>query len=47
VRVEVTGDPGIPTVVSVATDRPGLLAIVSGVFALHGLNVLEARIATR
>ncbi len=47
VRVEVSGDPGIPTVVAVARDRPGFLAIVSGVFALHGLNVLEARIATR
>jgi [protein-PII] uridylyltransferase len=47
VRVEVSGDSGIPTVVVVAMDRPGLLAVVSGVFALHGLNVLEARIATR
>ena len=47
VRVEVSGDPGIPTVVAVARDRPGFLAIVTGVFALHGLNVLEARIATR
>ena len=47
VRLEVSGDAGIPTVVAVARDRPGFLATVSGVFALHGLNVLEARIATR
>jgi [protein-PII] uridylyltransferase len=45
-RVRVLGD-AIPTVVVVAHDRPGLLATVSGVFSLHGLNVLEARIATR
>jgi [protein-PII] uridylyltransferase len=37
----------IPTVVVVARDRPGLLATIAGVFSLHGLNVLEARIATR
>ncbi len=47
VRLGVSGDSGIPTVVVVALDKPGLLALVSGVFALHGLNVLEARIATR
>ncbi|MDP9493773.1 MAG: HD domain-containing protein [Actinomycetota bacterium] len=47
VRVEAMGDDAIPTVVVVAHDRPGLLAIVAGVFSLHGLNVLEARIATR
>jgi len=47
VRVEALGDDAIPTVVVVAHDRPGLLATVAGVFSLHGLNVLEARIATR
>jgi len=46
-RVRVLGDASIPTVVVVARDRPGLLATVAGVFSLHGLNVLEARIATR
>jgi [protein-PII] uridylyltransferase len=46
-RVRVLGDGAIPTVVVVAQDRPGLLATVAGVFSLHGLNVLEARIATR
>ena len=46
-RVRVFGDDVIPTVVVVADDRPGLLATVAGVFSLHGLNVLEARIATR
>ena len=46
-RVRVSGDDAIPTVVVVAHDRPGLLATVAGVFSLHGLNVLEARIATR
>jgi len=46
-RVRVSGNDAIPTVVVVAHDRPGLLATVAGVFSLHGLNVLEARIATR
>ena len=46
-RLKVLGDGLIPTVVVVARDRPGLLATVAGVFSLHGLNVLEARIATR
>jgi [protein-PII] uridylyltransferase len=45
-RVRVSGDV-LPTVVVVARDRPGLLATIAGVFSLHGLNVLEARIATR
>ena len=31
-----------PTVTVVARDRPGLLASVAGVFALHGLNVRSA-----
>ncbi|HXQ75737.1 MAG TPA: [protein-PII] uridylyltransferase [Acidimicrobiales bacterium] len=31
-----------PTVTVVAKDRPGLLAAVAGVFALHGLNVRSA-----
>ena len=46
-RIAVIGDDAIPTVLAVARDRPGLLAMVAGVLALHGLNVLEARIATR
>lgn len=46
-RVVVLGEERIPTVVVVARDRPGLLATVAGVFSLHDLNVLEARIATR
>jgi len=47
VRIKALGDALIPTVVVVARDRPGLLAAVAGVLSLHGLNVLEARIATR
>jgi [protein-PII] uridylyltransferase len=35
------------TVVIATRDRPGLLATVAGVFALHNLGVLEARVATR
>ena len=31
-----------PTVTVVAKDRPGLLAAVAGIFALHGLNVRSA-----
>lgn len=30
-----------------ARDRPGLLSTIAGVLALHNLNVLEARVATR
>jgi [protein-PII] uridylyltransferase len=41
--------PGVPvaTVNTVAGDRPGLLATITGVLALHNLAVLEARVATR
>jgi [protein-PII] uridylyltransferase len=40
------GSP-VSTVVIATRDRPGLLATVAGVFALHNLGVLEARVATR
>jgi [protein-PII] uridylyltransferase len=41
--------PGAPVsnIVVAARDRPGLLATVAGVLALHNLNVLEARVVTR
>jgi [protein-PII] uridylyltransferase len=35
-------DPKPPVITVVGPDRPGLLAIVAGVFALHGLNILSA-----
>jgi [protein-PII] uridylyltransferase len=40
------GSP-VSTVMIATRDRPGLLATVAGVFALHNLGVLEARVATR
>ena len=40
------GSP-VATVAVATRDRPGLLATVAGVFALHNLGVLEARVATR
>lgn len=46
-RIGVTGDDSIPTVVAVARDRPGLLALIAGVMSLNALDVLEARVATR
>ena len=47
VRASVTHGAPVSTVVVAARDRPGLLATVAGVFALHNLGVLEARVATR
>jgi [protein-PII] uridylyltransferase len=35
------------TFIVAGRDRPGLLATIAGVLALHNLNVLEARITTR
>ncbi|HEY8200954.1 MAG TPA: ACT domain-containing protein, partial [Actinomycetota bacterium] len=40
-------EPDVWEVVVVAPDRPGLFSKVSGVLALHGLNVLTAQIFTR
>ncbi|HSL27470.1 MAG TPA: ACT domain-containing protein [Acidimicrobiia bacterium] len=41
--------PGAPmsTLVTVARDRPRLLATITGALSLHNLTVLEARVATR
>jgi [protein-PII] uridylyltransferase len=48
-EVRVAVKPGAPVAIFtvVARDRPGLLATVTGVLALHNLAVLEARVATR
>lgn len=48
-EVRVAVNPGAPvaTLTVVARDRPGLLATIAGVLALHNLAVLEARVATR
>jgi [protein-PII] uridylyltransferase len=40
-------EPDVWEVIVVALDRPGLFSKVSGVLALHGLNVLSAQIFTR
>ncbi|MDQ4149405.1 MAG: ACT domain-containing protein [Actinomycetota bacterium] len=40
-------EPGSWALTLVAQDRPGLFSKVSGVLALHGLNVLTAQIVTR
>jgi [protein-PII] uridylyltransferase len=42
----VTSAPASTFIVA-ARDRPGLLSTIAGVLALHNLNVLEARVATR
>jgi [protein-PII] uridylyltransferase len=42
----VTSAP-VSTFIVAARDRPGLLSTIAGVLALHNLNVLEARVATR
>ena len=41
--------PGAPvsTLITAARDRPGLLATIAGVLAIHNLAVLEARVVTR
>ncbi|MGI8550269.1 MAG: ACT domain-containing protein [Dehalococcoidia bacterium] len=48
-RVVVDVRAAVPaaTVVVVAQDYPGLLAIISGVFALHNVSILEGRFYTR
>ncbi len=47
VRVESNAAEALPTVTVVAADRPGLLAAVSGVFAVHNVSILGARLFTR
>lgn len=47
VRTAVVPGAPVSNLVVAARDRPGLLATVSGVLALHNLNVLEARVVTR
>ncbi len=48
-EVRLSVNPGAPaaTVTAAALDRPGLLALISGILALHNLAVIEARVATR
>lgn len=47
VRVDVRAGTAATNVVVVAHDRPGLLAVLSGVFALHNVSVLDGRFFTR
>ena len=47
VRTAVVPGAPVSNIVVAARDRPGLLATVAGVLALHNLNVLEARVVTR
>ncbi|MGH8959345.1 MAG: ACT domain-containing protein [Acidimicrobiia bacterium] len=47
VRTAVVPGAPVSNLVVAARDRPGLLATVSGVLALHNLSVLEARVVTR
>ncbi len=47
VLFDVTHAAPISTLVMVARDRPGLLAALAGVLALHNVSVLEGRFATR
>jgi [protein-PII] uridylyltransferase len=47
VRVDVRPGTAATNVVVVAHDRPGLLAVLSGVFALHNVSVLDGRFFTR
>ncbi len=47
VRVDVRPGTAATNVVVVAHDRPGLLAALSGVFALHNVSVLDGRFFTR
>lgn len=47
VEAHLFAEPDVWEVVVVAPDRPGLFSKVSGVLALHGLNVLTAQIFTR
>ena len=48
-QIKVNVVPGAPvsTIITAAPDRPGLLATITGVLAIHNLAVLEARVVTR
>ena len=47
IRVNVVPGAPVATIITAARDRPGLLATVTGVLAIHNLTVLEARVVTR
>jgi [protein-PII] uridylyltransferase len=47
VRVNVVPGAPVSTIIAAARDRPGLLATITGVLAIHNLAVLEARVVTR
>lgn len=47
VKSEAMSGSPVSTFLVAARDRPGLLSVIAGVLALHNLNVLEARVATR
>ena len=47
IRVNVVPGAPVSTIITAARDRPGLLATVAGVLAIHNLAVLEARVVTR
>jgi len=47
IRVNVAPGAPVSTIITAAQDRPGLLATITGVLAIHNLAVLEARVVTR
>ncbi len=47
IRINVVPGAPVSTIITAARDRPGLLATVTGVLAIHNLAVLEARVVTR
>jgi [protein-PII] uridylyltransferase len=47
IRVNVVPGAPVSTIITAALDRPGLLATITGVLAIHNLGVLEARVVTR
>jgi [protein-PII] uridylyltransferase len=47
VRVSVVPGAPVSTIITASQDRPGLLATITGVLAIHNLGVLEARVVTR
>jgi [protein-PII] uridylyltransferase len=47
IRVNVVLGAPVSTIITAAQDRPGLLATITGVLAIHNLAVLEARVVTR
>lgn len=47
IRVSVVPGAPVSTIITAAQDRPGLLATITGVLAIHNLAVLEARVVTR